>query len=106
MKLAAEPAGNVARPSCETTDAVLLGRACSATARYETPTNKPIASVPRIPSVAAAFLPCGRRNALTPLAIASTPVNAVDPEAKARRTTKVVSAPVPAVIGCGTTACG
>ena len=37
----------------------------------------------------AAFTPCGRRNALTPFAIASTPVSAVEPDAKARRTTNV-----------------
>src|SRR5712672_1189226 len=42
----------------------------------------------------------------TPFAIASTPVRAVEPDAKARRTTNTVTAPTPAVIGCGTTARG
>ena len=40
--------------------------------------------------------PCGCRNALTPFAIASTPVSAVEPDANARSTTKSVTAPVPA----------
>ena len=38
--------------------------------------------------VAAAFLALGGRNAWTPSATASTPVRAVDPEAKARRMTR------------------
>src|SRR6476660_640642 len=59
-----------------------------------------------IASVAAAFFPCGLRNALTPFAIASTPVRAVEPEANASSTTNVVTAPTPAVSGCDTVACG
>ena len=46
-----------------------------------------------MPSVRAALRACGRRNALTPLAIASTPVSAVEPEANARRRTKSPIAP-------------
>src|SRR5947207_13821313 len=106
MKLPAEPAGNVARAICETTDAVALGRACSLTARYETPRKSTMAMPPRTARVVAAFLPCGRRKALTPFAIASTPVSAVEPEENARSTTNAVTAPVPAASGCGTTACG
>src|SRR5213595_2716354 len=106
MKLPADPAGKTARAICDTTDAVALGLACRCTARYETPRKRKIAIEPRIASVAAAFLPCGRRNALTPFAIASTPVSAVEPDEKARRTTKIVTAPAPAGSACGTTACG
>ena len=50
--------------------------------------------------------PCGGRNALTPFAIASTPVSAVDPDANARRRTKSVTAPTPVAAGCVTVACG
>src|SRR4051812_38259477 len=67
MKLAVEPAGNVARAIWETTDVVALGRACSCTARYETPRKSVIAIPPRTASVMAAFRPWGRRKALTPL---------------------------------------
>ena len=61
---------------------------------------------PRTASVVAAFFPWGFRKALTPLAIASTPVSAVEPDENARRRTKRVTPPVPAAIGFGTTACG
>ena len=57
-----------------------------------------------MPSVRAAFRACGRRKALTPFAIASTPVSAVEPEAKARSSTKSPIAPTPTVIGSGATA--
>src|SRR5437868_6393703 len=88
------------------TEVVALGAACVATARYETPTNSVMQITDRISSVCAALRDCGRRNALTPFAIASTPVSADDPDAKAFRITKTVSRPVPAATGCGTTACG
>src|ERR1700730_1072278 len=104
MKLATDPAGNTARAIWETTDAVALGRAWRCTARYETPRKRKIAIEPRIARVAAAFLPCGLRNAFTPFAIASTPVSAVDPDENARRSTKSVIAPVPTGKAWGTTA--
>ena len=104
MKEPAEPAGNTARAICETTESVELGSACRWTARYETPRKSEIAMTPRIASVCAAFLPCGRLNALTPFAIASTPVSAVDPEEKARRRTKSVIVPAPTGSGFGVTA--
>ena len=44
-----------------------------------------IEMAPMIPRVLAALCAFGSRKAWTPLAIASTPVSAVDPEAKARR---------------------
>ena len=66
--------------------------------------KKVIARTPRMPSVRAAFRDCGRRNALTPFAIASTPVSAVEPEAKARSSTKSPIVPTPTVIGWGATA--
>src|SRR5712691_12097663 len=65
-----------------------------------------IAIAPMIASVWAAFFDCGRLNALTPFEIDSTPVRAADPDAKARRSTKTVTVPVPAAIGCETVACG
>ena len=46
-----------------------------------------------IASVSAAFLACGRRNAGTPSAIASTPVSAVAPEENARRIANTPIAP-------------
>ena len=104
MKAPADPAGKTARAICETTESVELGIACRCTARYETPRNKVIAITPRIASVCAAFFPCGRRNALTPFAIASTPVSAVDPDENARRRTKSVIVPAPTGSGCGVTA--
>ena len=45
-----------------------------------------------IASVAAAFLACGRRNACTPSATASTPVSADAPEENARSTRNSVTA--------------
>ena len=57
-----------------------------------------------MPSVREAFRDWGRRNALTPFAIASTPVSAVEPEAKARSSTKSPIVPTPTVIGAGVTA--
>ena len=65
-----------------------------------------IAIAPRTASVVAAFLPCGFRKALTPFAIASTPVSAVEPDANARSSTNSVTPPAPAAIRSGTTACG
>ena len=50
-------------------------------------------------SVFAAFVAWGFLKALTPFAIASTPVRAPEPEAKARRSTKMVTAPVPLEAG-------
>src|ERR1700759_168244 len=89
------PAGKTARATCETTDSELLGLACRWTARYETPRNIVIATTPSTPSVRAAFFACGRLNALTPLAIASTPVSALAPDANAFSTRKIDSAPTP-----------
>ena len=54
----------------------------------------------------AAFRACGCRKALTPFEIASTPVRALDPEAKARRTANSVIAPAPTGSWSGTTAVG
>ncbi len=57
------------------------------------PMNIVIASPPMSASVVAAFLLLGLRNAGTPLAIASTPVSAVQPEEKARSTKKTSARP-------------
>src|SRR4029079_11084290 len=98
--------GKTARAISESTDGVpvLVGRAWTCTASHETPTNIAIAIVPRTRNVVPAFLPCGLRNALTPFAIASTPVSAVEPDANARSTTNAVMAPTPLESGCGTVA--
>ena len=65
------------------------------------------AITPRIASsVRAAFADCGRLKALTPFAIASTPVRAEEPDENARSRMKIVTAPMPAASGCGTVACG
>src|SRR6186997_2485398 len=61
---------------------------------------------PITPSVRAAFFDFGGLNALTPFEIASTPVRAEAPDAKARRTTSSVTAPTPTVVGSVTCACG
>ena len=98
------PRWNTARAICETTESVELGRAWRCTARYETPRKSVIAITPSTPSVFAAFFPCGWRNALTPFAIASTPVRAVEPDENARSRTNSVIAPVPTGSACGVTA--
>src|SRR6266511_4490178 len=97
-----EDDGNTARAISETTETLVLGRACMCTARYETPMNSVIAIPPMKSRVRAAFLPGGGRNALTPLEIASTPVNAAAPDANARRTTNTPTAPAPVATGSGT----
>ena len=61
---------------------------------------------PITPRVRAAFLDFGGLKALTPFEIASTPVSAEAPDAKARRTTSSVTAPTPTVVGSVTCACG
>src|SRR4051812_45433918 len=98
------PGWKTLRAICDTTDDVALGSAWTWTARNESPMNIVIVRAPRTPSVLDAFFPCGTRNALTPFAIASTPVRAVEPDEKARRRTKRVIAPVPAGRALGTTA--
>ena len=57
------------------------------------PMNMLIAIVPMSARVVAAFWLLGLRNAGTPLAIASTPVSAVQPDAKARRARKANASP-------------
>ena len=61
-------------------------------ARKVTPLNIVMEMIPIIPSVVAAFLDLGLRKAGTPLEMASTPVSAVQPEAKARRARKMTPA--------------
>src|SRR5207302_6384274 len=90
----------------DTSDTVLLGRACISIVRYETAIKSEIAITPRTPRVVAAFFPFGGRKAPTPFEIASTPVSATAPEEKARTRTKRPTAPIPSVTGCGTAACG
>ena len=65
-----------------------------------------MAIAPIATSVSAAFRPLGRRNAPTPFEIASTPVSAADPDAKACRMTSTPTTAVPAASGFGTSACG
>ena len=101
MKPAGVPLGKAARASCESTEGSrLVGHGVQRDREERDPTKKTIAITPRIPSVRAALRAWGRRNALTPLAIASTPVSAVEPEANARRRTKRPIVPTPVAIGC------
>jgi hypothetical protein len=65
-----------------------------------------IATMPSTPSVRAAFFDCGCLKALTPLAIDSTPVSALAPDANALSTRKIVIAPTPGGIAFGVTARG
>jgi len=58
-----------------------------------TPTNIPMASAAMSTSVAEALRDLGRRKNGTPLLTASTPVSAVQPDAKARRTTNSSAKP-------------
>ena len=71
MNAPGEPAGKVARAISETTDTVLLGRACMCTASHETPRKSEIAIPPITASVVAAFFPCGGLKAPTPFEIDS-----------------------------------
>ena len=64
-------------------------------ARNEIARNIVIAMTPIIASVVDALCACGRRNAGTPLEMASTPVSAVDPDENARRMYQRVTVPTP-----------
>ncbi len=69
--------------------------------------NRKIAITPIDISVLAALRACGRRKAVTPLEIASTPVRALQPEANARsRTTRPTPPASPTCAGSGTCAVG
>ena len=58
-------------------------------------------------SVLAALRACGRRNAVTPFEIASTPVSALQPDANARSSTTRPTPPArPTCAGSGTCAVG
>ena len=74
---------------------------CAAIASPVIPANIVIASTPISSSVAAALELLGGRNAGTPFDTASTPVSAVQPEAKALRTRNTVSSP-PVSAACWT----
>src|SRR4051812_13414943 len=102
----AVPLGNVARAIWETTETLVLGLAPVCTASQDTPTKNVTATTPRIASVRAALRAWGCRNALTPLEIASIPVSAAEPDAKARSRTKKVTALAPAGIASGVVATG
>src|SRR5436305_11933376 len=101
-----DPEGNTARATSEPIDTDELGRACVATARNAVPMISEIPITPRARSVSAAFLHCGRLNAVTAFEIASVPVSADAPEENARRTRNSVTAVVPAGMGFGACAVG
>ncbi|GAA3023884.1 hypothetical protein GCM10020229_39020 [Kitasatospora albolonga] len=65
-----------------------------------TPVNITTAMMPMAAMVVAAFLDFGARKAGTPLEIASTPVSAVQPEAKARRPSSSRAIPASASLPC------
>ena len=96
----------MARAICESTDTEPLGRASILSARKETPRKRVTAEPAINRSVCDAFRACGRRKALTPFEIDSTPVRAAEPEANALSRTKRPIAPAPTGSGCGTVACG
>src|SRR6478735_4019721 len=96
MKCPAEPVGKVALAISDRTDTDELGRASIWTARYDTPRKRTMAMDAIVSSVFAALDAWGFLKAVTPFAIASTPVSALEPEAKARSNTNAVTAPVPA----------
>ena len=56
------------------------------------PMNSVTAMAPIATSVRCALVILGRRNACTPLAMASTPVSAEQPDAKARSTSSTIPA--------------
>ncbi len=76
------PSPNTALPSCESTVSSWLGYGWSRLASSAVPKNSVPRIVPIATSVVAAFFDSGRRNAGTPLLIASTPVNATAPDEK------------------------
>jgi len=57
MNAPGDPAGKAARAISETSETLLLGRACMCTASHETPMKSVIAIVPMTRSVFAAFTP-------------------------------------------------
>ena len=82
------PPPKIVEPTWESTefDCAMCSstRTCSSWVITVMPRNMVTAIAPMIASVDAAFLACGRRNAGTPSAMASTPVSAVAPEENAR----------------------
>ena len=84
------------------TDGLPLGWARALMCRASTvmPANMLTASSPMMARVLAALRALGRRNAGTPLLIASTPVSAVQPEANARRTSSRVKIPPTWAVRC------
>ena len=102
------PPPNTALAISDTIETVVLGRAWVPSARKAVPRIIATAMTPSMARVCEAFFPCGRRNALTPLEIASVPVSAEDPEANECRITNTPTvAAVPTGTGCGTsTTCG
>ena len=88
------PSPNTVSPICASTDvdAAMCSsvRTFSSAAKPEIPRNIGMLMAPISSSVVAAFFDCGRRNAGTPSAIASTPVRAVAPDENALRTSSAL----------------
>ena len=85
--------GNKAVLICEMTVGVpsVYGIGCTWVARAESPKNNVPRTNPMMTSVTLAFFHSGRRNAVTPFEIASTPVTAAPPDANACSTTARVA---------------
>src|SRR4029079_18234930 len=100
-----EPSPNTAPAAIATTDAPpsSVGRTSKATATTVSPTNRMASRTDMAVMVLAAFFDSGGLNAGTPLAMASTPVSATDPPAKAlrRRSTPTSSVPNGTLSGAG-----
>jgi hypothetical protein len=81
------PAPNTSPAIMDSTVRVPLssGTTCNCCAKKVIPPNRIVASTPRVASVARAFRAAGALKLGTPLLIASTPVSAVQPPAKAVR---------------------
>ncbi len=78
----------------EITVLLSLGTTCIDAASHEMPMNMTPSSRPMTTSVSRACLASGALNAGTPLEMASTPVMAAPPEAKACSTSTIDAAPV------------
>src|SRR6476469_3036331 len=98
------PPPYTARPSWESTVSSWLGYGCRWCASTETPKNRVPRMTPIHTIVTAALCDDGRRNAGTPLEIASTPDSATAPDENPRRSRNSVS--VPPVAAVATDFCG
>ena len=101
----AVPPPKIARPTSEIAVFVSDGSTSSRNARYESPRNIRPSVDPIHISVVLAFFHSGGRNAGTPFEMASTPVTAAPPDAKACRIRNSEMGPVVRMTSVGGTGC-